>query len=100
MTPTHSNRLAIPAALTFVVFTAAVRTQAPNIFDAVLGETDQRTAEVSTAELQTMLTTNAALVLDARPHLEFAISHIPGALNVAAKPGVSASMYVSDVAEV
>ena len=32
--------------------------------------------------------------------LEFAISHIPGALNVAPKPGVAASIYVSDVAEI
>ena len=39
-------------------------------------------------------------MLDARPHLEYAISHIPGALNVAAKPGVAASAYVSDVAEI
>jgi rhodanese-related sulfurtransferase len=39
-------------------------------------------------------------VLDARPPLEFAISHIPGAVNVAAKAGVATSVYVSDVAEV
>jgi rhodanese-related sulfurtransferase len=39
-------------------------------------------------------------VFDARPHLEFSISHIPRALNVAAKPGVPASLYVSDVAEI
>src|SRR5207253_8554305 len=30
----------------------------------------------------------------------FAVSHIPGAMNVAAKPGVEISKYVSDVAEV
>lgn len=37
---------------------------------------------------------------DTRPYLEYAISHIPGARNVAAKPGVAMSMYVSDVAEI
>ena len=37
---------------------------------------------------------------DARPAAEFAISHIPGAVNVAPKPGVLMSMYVSDVAEI
>jgi rhodanese-related sulfurtransferase len=40
------------------------------------------------------------MLLDARPQLEFAISHIPGALNVSAKPDVSPALYVSDVAEV
>ena len=40
------------------------------------------------------------MVLDARPFLEHAVSHIPGARNVAAKPGVPMSMYVSDVAEI
>ena len=40
------------------------------------------------------------MVVDARPFREFAISHIPGAVNVAAKPGVPISAYVSDVAEI
>jgi len=79
---------------------AAAWAQSPNIANAVLGEPGQKTAEVSTAELQAILASKSAIVLDARPHLEFAISHIPGAVNVAAKPGVSQSMYVSDVAEV
>lgn len=56
--------------------------------------------EVSTEELVRILENRTATVLDARPALEFAISHIPGALNVAPKPGVPASMYVSDVAEI
>ena len=57
-------------------------------------------AEVSTEELVQILAGRTATVLDARPYLEFSISHIPGALNVAAKPGVSPSLYVSDVAEI
>ncbi len=57
-------------------------------------------AEVSTEQLQQILAEDQAIVLDTRPHLEYAISHIPGALNVAARPGVPMSMYVSDVAEV
>jgi rhodanese-related sulfurtransferase len=32
--------------------------------------------------------------------MEFAVGHIPGALNVSAKPGVPMSQYVSDVAEI
>ena len=67
---------------------------------AVLGEPNQPTAEVSTDELRQILAERTAFVFDARPHREFAISHIPGALNVAAKPGVPMSAYVSDVAEI
>jgi rhodanese-related sulfurtransferase len=39
-------------------------------------------------------------VFDARPHREWAISHIPEARNVAPKPDVPPSLYVSDVAEI
>ena len=84
----------------FVVLATAAWQQGPAIADAVLGEPGQRTAEISTAELRRVLAARSAIVLDARPHLEFAISHIPGAVNVAARPGVSPSMYISDVAEV
>lgn len=100
MFPSRHTLLLLPTAVAFVLLATAARVQAPNIFQAVLAEPGQRTAEVSTAELQKILAANSAIVLDARPHLEFAISHVPGALNVAAKPGVSPSMYVSDVAQV
>jgi len=59
-----------------------------------------KTLEISTEELRTILANRSATVLDARPSREFAISHIPGAVNVAPKPGVPMSMYVSDVAEI
>jgi rhodanese-related sulfurtransferase len=74
--------------------------QARTIHQAVLGEFNQRTPEVSTEELHRILAERTATVLDARPFLEYAVSHIPGARNVAAKPGVPMSMYVSDVAEI
>ena len=60
----------------------------------------ERTAEVTTEELTQLLASRSATVLDARPSMEFAISHIPGAVNVAPKPGVAPSLYVSDVAEI
>ncbi len=62
-------------------------------------ETDQG-VEVSTEQLKRILADEQAVVLDTRPHLEYSIGHIPGALNVAARPGVPMSMYESDVAEV
>ena len=95
-----SRALVVPATFTLAFLLAAAQRQAPSIFDAILAEPGQATGEVSTALLKVMLAERSAMVLDARPHLEYAISHIPGAVNVAAKPGVAASMYVSDVAEV
>jgi rhodanese-related sulfurtransferase len=47
-----------------------------------------------------VLADGSAVLLDARPFMEFATSHIPGARNVSAKPGVEMSRYVSDVAEI
>jgi len=80
---------------------AAAHGQTPgNIFQATLGESGQPTAEVSTEQLRAILADKSTVVLDTRPFREFAISHIPGAVNVAAKPGVPMSAYVSDVAEI
>ena len=67
---------------------------------AVPAAQEDRTRELSTEEFQTILSNRSATVLDARPSAEYAISHIPGAVNVAPKPGVPMSMYVSDVAEI
>jgi rhodanese-related sulfurtransferase len=75
------------------------RTGAADIFHATLGE-QGKTPEVSTAEFQQILINKSATVLDTRPAQEYAISHIPGALNVSAKTGVPISQYVSDVAEI
>ena len=72
----------------------------PSIYSATLSESGQETPELSTDELRQILAAGHAVVLDARPHREFGISHIPGALNVAAKPGVPLAQYVSDVAEI
>jgi rhodanese-related sulfurtransferase len=74
--------------------------QLPSVFQATLEESNQRTAELSTDELRQALRDGTSLVFDSRPHMEFAVSHIPGALNVAPKPGMAMSQYVSDVAEI
>ena len=100
MIPRGTRSLVVSTTVASALLIAAARAQVPNILDAILAEPGQRTGEVSTAELKKILAERSATILDARPHLEYAISHIPGALNVAAKPGVAASMYVSDVAEV
>ena len=95
------NHQTVMWALVLFGSVTAAHGQTPgSIFQATLGESGQRTAEVSTEQLKGILADKSAVVLDTRPFREFAISHIPGALNVAAKPGVPMSAYVSDVAEI
>ena len=70
------------------------------IFDATLVEPNQKTADVSTNELRRIIKGGSAVLLDARPPMEYAVSHIPAAMNVSPQPGRPAHLYVSDVAEV
>jgi rhodanese-related sulfurtransferase len=70
------------------------------IYQATLQEPNQKTPEVSTEELRQILADQSAIVFDARPAQEYAVSHIPGARNVSAKPGMPPSEYVPDVAEI
>ena len=88
------------SALAALAFFAGAPALAQTVFETTLGEANQKTSEVSTKELRQIIAAGTAVVLDARPPLEYAISHIPGALNVAPKPGLAAHQYVSDVAEV
>src|SRR5437868_2088332 len=84
-----------------LLFTVCLSAQsAPNIHSATLGESNPKTAEISTEELRHILADKSATVFDVRPATEFAISHIPGATNVSQKPGTSKALYVSDVAEI
>jgi rhodanese-related sulfurtransferase len=72
----------------------------PLAHEAVLATPSAGAPEVSTAELQKLLKDQGAMVLDTRPYREWSVSHIPGALNVAPKPGVPMALYTSDVAEI
>ena len=67
---------------------------------AILTTPGSGVPEVSTEELAQILKDQSAVVLDTRPHLEWSISHIPAALNVAPKSGVPIALYTSDVAEI
>jgi rhodanese-related sulfurtransferase len=96
----RSVRNARQAGLVFAFALCAAAGQAQTIHQATLGDSNPRTQEVSTEELRRILVEHSATVLDTRPYLEYAIGHIPGARNVAAKSGVPMSMYVSDVAEI
>src|SRR5499433_3369526 len=68
-----------------------------NVHQATLMEPDQKTPEISTQELRQILAEQSAMIFDARPLEEYAVSHIPGAIKVAAKPDLPVSLYVSDI---
>jgi rhodanese-related sulfurtransferase len=99
-----SRRVASTVLVLVAVATLATgfaRGDAPaTIYQATLQEPNQKTPEVSTEELRQILADQSAIVFDARPFQEYAVSHIPGARNVSAKPGMPMSEYVSDVAEI
>ncbi len=78
----------------------AIASPPTDIRQAVLAKSAFGTPEISTAELEQILKDRSVVVLDTRPYLEWSISHIPGALNVAPKPGVPMALYTSDVAEI
>ena len=80
--------------------TAPVATGGNSIVAAALDEPGAGTPNITTEEMEAAIASGTVLVLDTRPHLEWAISHIPGALNVSPKPGTSMSLYISDVAEI
>ena len=92
--------VALSLSVLLLMSPADIRAQAQSVQQAIIGEPGAKTAEVSTEELRHVLGDRTVTVIDARPASEYAISHIPGAVNVAAKPGVAMSLYVSDVAEV
>ncbi len=72
----------------------------PSISQATLKEQGEKTEEVSTEQMRQMLEAKSSMVFDARPFKEYAVSHIPGAVNVSAKPGTSMSSYISDIHEI
>ena len=78
---------------------APYRRDPPNVFDGVLSNVTG-SAEMSTAELRAALTEGSAIVLDARPYEEYAVSHIPTARAVPAKPGTTPALYVADATEI
>ena len=62
--------------------------QVSDIYHATLAEPNQKTAEVSTAELQRILVDGSTIVVDTRRRVEFEAGHIPGARNVPSVPSV------------
>ena len=100
----HFKGLVLPALMLLPAAGAAAQgvlsPQPCPIAQATVPESAPRTPDVSTEEVVRVLREGTAKVFDVRPYNEFAMSHIPGALNVSAKPGVPIAVYVSDSREI
>jgi rhodanese-related sulfurtransferase len=70
----------------------------PSVLDGTLQDQDP-VPEISTAELQRVLNDRSAVILDARPFAEYAVSHIPGAISVPGKAGLPPAQYTADASE-
>ena len=73
--------LALPLCAALLGSVATAEQSGPSIFQGTLIEPKQKTPNISTEELRKILAEQKATVFDARPHEEFAISHIPGVVN-------------------
>ncbi len=69
---------------------------------ATTGEKDQPTEEITTDQMEAAVVQipKGVLVIDARPYEEFAMSHVPGAIDVAPAKGLPLSRFTSDLGEV
>ncbi len=68
-----------------------------DIWHATLGERNQTTPEVSTADVRHILAAGSAILLNSRSPSEYAAGHIAGARNVTPPPGASLDDFVAAV---
>src|SRR5438309_4522502 len=69
----------------------------PNIFQTSLLEPPQPGKEITTERLQKILYSGSMPVFDVRFELEYAISHIPGAINIPPVNNTSVEREVSQI---
>lgn len=96
------RQITVPILIAAVLIASEGQAQqrATNIFQATVGDTNARTGEISTEELREALTNGDILLIDARPRAEWAIGHIPGAVNVAPTAGKTLSQYTASAEEI
>jgi rhodanese-related sulfurtransferase len=95
----HVTSFIVALGLGAVAAGAAAAEPSPSVFEGTLRDKDP-IPEISTVELQAALKDNTAVVLDARPFAEYAVSHIPGARSVPGKPGLPPAQYTADTGEI
>ncbi|RWG53095.1 MAG: sulfur transferase [Mesorhizobium sp.] len=77
-----------------VIGTGLVAGQAPaeelTIYRAIVGESNQKTPEISTEQMRKILADGSAIIVDARPPQEFVNGHIPKAVELTGSSAVAA----------
>lgn len=76
------------------------RNQTASIHNALADTSSFIVPDISTQQLKQIIAAGSVLLLDTRPHEEWASGHLPGAINVAPKPGMEMSLYTSDLHEI
>jgi rhodanese-related sulfurtransferase len=89
--------LGLSAAVMWLAAAQAASAQSGTIDQAVIGETNQKTPEISTQDIRRILADGSAIVLDSRKRSEYVAGHIAGAQNVAAEPGTPQATYAAAV---
>jgi rhodanese-related sulfurtransferase len=80
--PTIPLRAALAYSVALLILVSPLQGQTPAVIaEAIIGEADPITPEISTAELKKMLAEAKTPVLDVRSAQEYAIAHIPGSIN-------------------
>jgi rhodanese-related sulfurtransferase len=87
----------VVAAVMMVAMVDVGVAQTNTVFQATLGETNQKTEEVSTEAVQRILADGSAIVLDSRKRAEYVAGHIAGAKNVSPPADAPPSAYVAAV---
>ena len=73
---------ALAYSMALLTFAPSLQGQTPGVIaQAIIGESDPVTPEISTAELKKILAEGKIPVLDVRSAQEYAIAHIPGSVN-------------------
>ena len=96
LTFTRTAAFSLAAVVTLTVADVA-SAQSVNVYQATLGETDQKTGEVSTEEIRRILADGSAIILDSRPPSQYVAGHIPGVRNIPLPGNVPPAEYVAAV---
>ena len=77
----HQHGAIVSIALAAALAVIAVPAFAQSVFQATLAETNQKTPEANTADVQRALADGSAIVVDSRKRAEYVAGHIAGARN-------------------
>jgi rhodanese-related sulfurtransferase len=93
----RTGAAALAAAFVTMVAVSTAAAQSTAIYQAIIGEPNPKTPEISTEEMQRVLANGSAIVLDSRKRSEYVAGHIAGAQNVLAEAGAPPSATVAAV---